>query len=425
MREHWSISRFRSGFARNTLILVSGSVAGQMIALLAYPVITRLYSPTDFGIQSIFMTLGLLLSAVATGRYEQALLLPKEDEKASRLMILILLLATGFILLLMIPCVLWNDQLAAILGSAELARWLPWLPLYTLVLGLSTAWTLFANRFSGFRMMSSYQIVQSGSTAGLRIGLSGFGSGGLISGTLIGQLTGMLFLGTPYIRKIRPGAGTSSGQIMEAGKEYSNFPRFKMPGVFITFLSGNLPILALSGFFSPAISGLYALAYTTVFRPMNLFVNSVAQVFAQQFIQHHNELRILEPELKKYLRRMLIIGGVPFLVVFAIAPWLFSLIFGPEWTQAGSYLRWMLPWLFLIFLISGINFIPDMFGKQKKAMIIEIVILSLRIVALATGIILHNADLAILLFCLCGLIVPSYQLMWYIRLVKDYDNRIR
>jgi O-antigen/teichoic acid export membrane protein len=425
MRQSWSISRFRSGFARNTLILVSGSAGGQLIALLAYPVITRLYSPADFGIQSVFMTLGLLLSAIATGRYEQALLLPKEDEKASRLMILILLLASGFTLLLMIPCLLWNDQLARILGSNELSQWLPWLPLYMLVLGLSTAWTFFANRFSGFRIMSYYQVVQSGSTAGFRIGLSGLGGGGLISGTIIGQIIGTLFLGTPYIRKIRPGAGMKLDQLRQTGREFSNFPRYKMPGVFINFLSGNLPILALSGFFSPAISGLYALAYTTVFRPLNLFINSVSQVFAQQFIQHHNEGLILGPELNRYLKRLLIIGGGPFLLVFAFAPWLFSLIFGAEWAMAGSYLRWMLPWLFLIYLISGINFIPDMFGRQKKAMIIDGIILILRIAALATGILLNNAYLAIILFSLCGTIIPTYQLIWYLKLVHDYDKLIR
>jgi O-antigen/teichoic acid export membrane protein len=425
MLQPWLINRFRSGFARNTLILVSGSAGGQLIALLAYPIITRLYSPADFGIQSVFMTLGLLLSAIATGRYEQALLLPKEDEKASRLMILILLLGTGFILLLMVPCLLWNDQLARILGSNELAGWLPWLPLYTLVLGLSTAWTLFANRFSGFRIMSSYQIVQSGSTAGFRIGLSGLGSGGLITGTIAGQMIGMFFLGIPFIRKIRPGKDFKMQKLREAGGEYSNFPLFKMPGVFIVFLSGNLPIFVLTSFFSPAISGLYALAFTTVFRPLNTFINSVSQVFAQQFIQHCNEGLSLGEELNRYLKRLIIIGAPAFLIAFAFAPWLFSMIFGKEWVMAGSYLRWMLPWLFMVYLTSGINFIPDMFNRQRKAMLLDGIFLALRIAALVTGILLKDARLAIILFSLCGVFIPAYQFWWYLHLVGINDRNLR
>jgi lipopolysaccharide exporter len=417
--------RLQSLQAKNTFTLLTGSTAGQLIALIAYPVITRLYTPAEFGTQSVFMTLGLLLSVVATGRFEQSLLLPRKHDKAGHIFLLILFLSSLFSLILFLPCLLWKTSLAHLLGSDALIHWMPLLPFYTWLMAVSSAMLVYANRFAFFRTMATYQIVQSGGNAGFRIGLSGQGGGGLIVGTILGQLAGFIALGIPLFRKANMLASpVKTTEIKEVTREYLNFPKYKMPGVFMGYLSGNLPIFALSSFFSPAISGLYALAFGTVFRPLNLFINSISQVFAQQFILHHNEGKPLMAELNKFIKRLLLIGTGPFVLAFAFAPWLFSLIFGSEWETAGTYLRWMLPWLFLIYLYSGLNFIPDMFGKQGRALTIDFSLLVLRIIVLGIGILTKNAFLTVILFSLSGVIVPSISLYWYIYLVKKSDKEI-
>src|ERR1700760_2731999 len=70
------------GFARSVSILVGGIALAQAIAVVASPVLTRVYHPSDFGVLQVFISLTGFVMVVAAGRYEFALLLP-EDEQSS------------------------------------------------------------------------------------------------------------------------------------------------------------------------------------------------------------------------------------------------------------------------------------------------------------------------------------------------------
>ncbi|MDP4274087.1 MAG: hypothetical protein Q8907_07400, partial [Bacteroidota bacterium] len=77
-----------SEFFRNIITLFSGNVVAQIIPLLAYPVLTRLYQPSDFGTLALFTSIVGILSVMATGRYELSVILPKRDEDAAGLLVL-------------------------------------------------------------------------------------------------------------------------------------------------------------------------------------------------------------------------------------------------------------------------------------------------------------------------------------------------
>ena len=64
-------------FARHVLTLMSGTGLAQVIAVLASPLITRLFTPEDFGILASYTVLVGIFSAIVCGRYEFAIVLPK------------------------------------------------------------------------------------------------------------------------------------------------------------------------------------------------------------------------------------------------------------------------------------------------------------------------------------------------------------
>ena len=70
---------------------------------------------------------------------------------------------------------------------------------------------------------------------------------------------------------------------------------------------------------------------------------------------------------------------------------------------------------------SPISFVLDIFFKQRKALIIEAVYLVLRIIAMAVGTYYNNMFLAIKLFVFSGCIVLTYNFIWYLSLLKNYD----
>ena len=77
-----------SGFASNVLKLVTGKVLSQTILLLTMPILSRLYSPADFGIYQLFISVTAIVIVIASLRYEMAILLPKKEKEAATLVAL-------------------------------------------------------------------------------------------------------------------------------------------------------------------------------------------------------------------------------------------------------------------------------------------------------------------------------------------------
>jgi O-antigen/teichoic acid export membrane protein len=72
----------KSEFSRNVLTLMTGTTIAQAIPIAISPILTRIYTPEDFGVFALYMSVVSIVSVVATGRYELAIMLPKKDEDA-------------------------------------------------------------------------------------------------------------------------------------------------------------------------------------------------------------------------------------------------------------------------------------------------------------------------------------------------------
>jgi len=48
-----------SAFAKNVSVLVGGTALGQVIAVLASPLLTRLYAADDFGVLAVYSSIGV------------------------------------------------------------------------------------------------------------------------------------------------------------------------------------------------------------------------------------------------------------------------------------------------------------------------------------------------------------------------------
>ncbi|MGN1239473.1 MAG: oligosaccharide flippase family protein, partial [Paludibacteraceae bacterium] len=66
----------RSELVRNSAKLLSANVIAQAIGLLVYPILTRLYSPEDFGLLNLFLSIGGVLVLLSTAEYQYAIVLP-------------------------------------------------------------------------------------------------------------------------------------------------------------------------------------------------------------------------------------------------------------------------------------------------------------------------------------------------------------
>lgn len=73
-------------FIGDVLKLISGSFAVQAISLLLSPVMTRLFSPENFGVSAVFTSIYSILAVITCLRYEATIVIAKTKEESANML---------------------------------------------------------------------------------------------------------------------------------------------------------------------------------------------------------------------------------------------------------------------------------------------------------------------------------------------------
>ena len=87
---------------------MTGTTIAQAIPIAISPILTRIYSPEDFGILALFMAIVMIFGSISNGRYELAIMLPKKDQDAINIFALGLIITLSISILLLIIVILFN-----------------------------------------------------------------------------------------------------------------------------------------------------------------------------------------------------------------------------------------------------------------------------------------------------------------------------
>lgn len=417
----------RSETARNAVKMLSGNAIGQAIGLFAYPVLTRLYAPDDFGLLNLFLSIGGILLLFATADYQYAILLPKSEKKAASTLQAASIIASGIVILTGLS-VFFREPIASIFKAPGLAVFYPLLPLFVL---LSAAWTLlnyWFTREKRFGAVSFYQVSQNLGNAVFKIGAGycGYLRWGLFTSTLLGLAVS---LGISIASTFRSWKNKllefDRQQIAKAFRRYVRFPLYSLPRSLVNNLSSNLPFFMLTPAFGLETMGYFGMGLTLAFRPVNMVAASLYQVFFQRMAQNVQERKPVRTFFKKFVLRTLILVVPAFSLLYFILPQLCRRLLGPGWETTGEYIRLMLPWIAMVCMGSCISFIADIFQKQAGMLLIEIAYLVLRTAGLLAGIFYRDIRLAILLYSLSGAAVIAFQLFWYDRILIRYERSLQ
>jgi len=422
------ISRYRaSEFLRNVFTLVSATSIGQAIALLIYPLLSRIYSPAEHGLFALYMSIISITAIMSTGKYELAVMLPEKDKDGASLAVLSIIISFFFSIFLFLIVALFGERVSLMLGNADLEKWLWFVPISTLLIGIFQSLNYWSNRVKGYKRIAAANLSQSISNSAVKISTSSviLNGGGLIVGAIAGQIVGA----TVYMAKLFKSdkvffTNISFVRIKELAKKYILFPKYNMIHYMTNNFSSSLPIFVLSSFFSPEKVGFYSFGFMMINRPMNLLSGSFTQVFSQRTYEMYNKSQFIAKDVKKFIWRLVLIGLLPFSMAALFGPAIFDFVFGKNWHEAGIYMRILLPWLFVVFISSPLSFLPDMLLRQKKAMMIDLIKFFLRIIALAIGVKMNDIYLSLYLFSGISFILVSYNLYWYVFLSGHADQLI-
>ena len=394
--------------------MVSGVAGAQALSLLFMPLITRLYGPEEFGVLGTFTALTAILMPISALAFPIAIVLPDRDADARQISVLSIKVATVISLLMTLLVVLAGDWLAELLGLGSISDFLFLLPVAIMLsafLQVNQQWLI---RKREFRRTANAYVGYS-----LAFNLSKVVGGVLqpVGATLVVLFTASIGFHSFLLSKtrsqnlsLRRGLNFWSENLKSraVAVRYRDFPFFRAPQVFTNAVSQSFPIVFLAALFGASEAGFYALAKTVMSAPILLVAKSVGDVFYPRVVRAVGDQKNVSPIILKTTAFMGLLGILPFFLVVLFGPWLFSLIFGSEWSVSGDYASWMALWLFFGFVNRPSVVSIAALRLQRQFLIYEVLSLALRLIALYAGFLLYNNDvLSVALLSVTGAILNA------------------
>jgi O-antigen/teichoic acid export membrane protein len=329
----------KNQFAQNVIMLMAGTGLAQAIPIAIMPILTRLYTPEDFGLVALFVACSSILSTLATGRYELAITLQESDKEAANLMMLTIKLCGVVSLILTILIIMLNDQIAMKLGNSAIAPWLYLLPVSVFASGTFNAIHMWLNRCGFYKQMAMNRVENSGYNATINIGL---GIINLPGGQIWAITLGTLFAAFKSLKQLQKRnqqllkeVNWESQKIL--ARRYQNHPKHILPGQLIGAVAVEMPLLIISSSHSLAITGFFSLAYKLVVMPTALIASAIGDVYRQRIAREYQQ----KGEFKfVYLKTIGVTALFAFpscILMYLFSPIVFSVVFGEDWLRAGEY----------------------------------------------------------------------------------------
>jgi len=342
-------------FFKNVLKLSSFSTVGQIIAVISLPLITRLFSPADFGLYSAFIAVVSLVGVWGTGMYHQVIVITDDSKEVVQLLFLTFLLSIslGFLTLGVATIANWLELFRS---SEAVITYSGFFVLAVVLYAINQSMYALNTRRGHFNLMGSSNLTRDiiASSSKLALGYFGVLKLGLILGYLFSQSIFLVLLSIPFLKHIardRLSVGIKPTSLLVLAQKYIDFPKKALPSNTIAVLAIQAPILFLGIIFNPEVLGYYALARTVLGLPLAVLGGSIMSVFQSEASTQFNANGNCQVLYQKLGFTIFSLGIIPVVLGMLFVGPLFELVFGLEWSIAGYYCAILMP-LYLLRLIG-------------------------------------------------------------------------
>lgn len=399
----------QSSLVRNVLTVATGIAAAQVISLAFAPFLTRLFDPEAFGVLAAFVAMMTILNPIATLGFSTAIVLPPTSEGATNVARLCMVSAAISALVTLIWIWIFEAQLANWTGFEAAPHFLYLVPLSLVSTALLAVAEHMAIRESQFKAQAVSKVTSTLliNCAKLLAGLLAPSGLALVVITEAGKLLNFLMLLARVPRQggflVRQWFGTAG--VREAAAEHQDFVLYRLPQSMINAASLGLPVLLLTALFGAATAGQYSLTTLVLGAPVMLLGKSVMDVFYPRITREiangqQNAARLMWKATK--VSSLLSVGLFGPLTL--VSPYLFPLVFGASWVEAGLFAQWISIWMIGVAASRPCVAAFPALGLQKKLLFYELIVTGARIAALYFGAHYWNALTAVAVFAVINLV---------------------
>ena len=362
---------------KNILKLISGEGIGRVIGFMAAPFITRLYTPSDFGILAIFASLCALCYPFCTLRYNIAIPLhPNEKVGINALAACLLILVVNTVIMC-VTFIFFHSQILSLCSSENIDAFWYFVPIAFFFCGIFEILSYYSTRYRYFSIIAKVTVTQKiiGASTKIVLGLLHPNVIGLLIGNILAESGGLTLYIRSYWERLRNSArDVTWRKICFVLKRYMDCPLYRLPSQILQTASGSLPILYFVWHFGTVTTGHISMAMTMLSVPVSLACKSVGKAFYGEIASHgRRNSEEISTLTVRIMIRLFVVSIIPFTLIICFGPWIFRTFFGAEWIQSGTFARYLCFYLIFRFVYSPISDgIFNVFEQQKLVFWLEV-----------------------------------------------------
>lgn len=352
---------FKQFVLRSFFILASGTFLAQIIQILVYPLITRLFTPEDFGLKAFFLMIITLAVGVSTGKYEEAISIPKSDKIA------VDLVGVSWVLSILSACFFgiffffFKGYLIEYQTDYDFLIYVILVPLGIVAISSINTFVQWSMRKGEYKMMSKVKVFQTSSKSIFEVvgGLGGYGGMVLIIGALIGMCGGVLTYSVFFFEQVKKlginlKKSLTRDSLVKAMKRFIDFPKYSIAAGLFNRLNNHLPVLYLSKFSTLTMLGHYSIVVILIGIPNAIFIESILKIFYSEFAERIKTNMRNAKDL--FIKNVVLSTGVSLILAigfYFLGQSFILFAFGEQWEVAGKlipYFCWFLialNWFFI------------------------------------------------------------------------------
>ena len=326
----------KSDFIKSSFTLIFGTVLAQLIPIALQPILRRIYTPEEFGLFAVYLSLIGMVVVAANLRYESTIVLPEDDDKASNLVVGGFFISLVFSLVLFILLFFLGNNLIQLLSlPKEISKWLYVLPFSVFVISCSRILNFWLTRKKAFKASAINKVSRRSSEGVIQTVGNTFQSSGLIIGNIVGDTVNLF---VSILQSVKHGLSFKVYKISITKQQlikYIDFPKYSTIPTLLNSVSLFLPVIIINQFYSQEVTGYFDLSRQMLALPLALVSMAVSQVLIQKIVEHKQNRKKITKLVTKIALVLLAMSAVGILVIELFGIELFTFIFGDEWELSG------------------------------------------------------------------------------------------
>jgi O-antigen/teichoic acid export membrane protein len=362
---------------RNILILFSGNVLALLIQLITAPFIARIYTPKEVGSFALIFSTISIITPIINGRYELAILMPRTKVGTYSVFFLATLISMFISIILLPISIVFSRQIAQCLGDVNIAKYIFFIPLISLLIGIYNPLRYYFTRKSNYNILSVSQVSKSLAQSVLQIGLGilKFREAGIIWGFFLSQFAGnasfiKLFYKEYKIEKNYVKVKWKT--IKHVLVKYKDYPLFSSWAIFASTFAMNITVFYINGLYGTNNLGYYSLMQRYIASPLAIVSTAVGQVFMQELAVKYRLSESGMSIFKSYVKKLGILGAGILIPLYFLAKPVVSMLFGSKWIISADLTQIFAPVMFIQFIAIPLQMVGVVYQKQKLFLALQI-----------------------------------------------------